>query len=52
MRDRVGTGWEKVVEEIRAVVDVDQNIGQIGLWQSRLDQLFQNLDCVGLVHRF
>lgn len=50
-RDRIGTGREKVMEEIHPVIDVDQNVGQVGLWQSRLDQLFQSLYRVRLVQR-
>ena len=41
-----------MAKEIRPVVDVDQNVGQVGLWESRFDQFFQNLDGIRLVQGF
>ena len=52
MCDRVGAGRKKVAKEIRPVIDVDQNVGQVGLWESRLDQFFENLYRIRLVQRF
>jgi hypothetical protein len=50
--DGVGAGWKKVAKEIRPVIDIDQNVGQVGPRESRLDEFFENLDCVRLVQRF
>jgi hypothetical protein len=48
MCDRFATGRKKVLEKIRPVIDVDQNIAQIGLGESRLDQPFRILIESGL----
>ena len=41
-----------MAQEIRPVVDVDQNVGQVDLRESRLDEFFENLDRIRFVGRF
>src|SRR3954453_14309373 len=52
MCDRVGAGPKKMAKEIRPVVDIDQNVRQVGLWESQLDEFFETLDGIRLVQGF
>ena len=52
MCDRIRARRKKVPKEIRPVVDVDQNVGQVGLWESQLNEFFENLDRIRLVQGF
>jgi hypothetical protein len=46
---RVASGVEKVPEEVRLIIDVDQNINQLNCPQPGLDQVLCGLDGVRLI---
>lgn len=39
-----------MVEEVCPIVDIDQNVGQIGFLKAGFDQILENLYGVGLIH--
>ena len=49
--DRIHARRKKVAEEVRPIVDINQNVGQVGLEKPRLDEVFENLDRGRLIQR-
>src|ERR1039457_5290159 len=50
--NRISARRKKMAKEIRPVIDVNENVGQVGPWKSRLDQFFESLDGVRLFRCF